>query len=79
MAGKPRPARMCVAWSNRSSLRRTGAVPSEQVRAIGVIGNDVNDKLLLVQALRAAFSDRVLFTTDIDAASAASGGGPLHA
>ena len=32
-----------------------------------MIGTDVNDKLLLVQALRAAFSDRVLFTTDIDA------------
>ena len=41
--------------------------PGEQVRAIGVIGTDVNDKLLLVQALRGAFSDRVLFTTDMDA------------
>ena len=41
--------------------------PGQQVRAIGVIGTDVNDKLLLVQALRAAFADRVLFTTDIDA------------
>ena len=41
--------------------------PRRQVRAIGVIGTDVNDKLVLVQALRAAFSDRMLFTTDLDA------------
>src|SRR5262249_43007001 len=35
-------------------------------RAIGLIGNDVHDKLILAQALRAAFPDRVLFTTDLD-------------
>ena len=48
-------------------LEADGGGTKAQVRAIGVIGTDVNDKLLLVQALRASFSDRVLFTTDIDA------------
>ena len=41
--------------------------PETEVRAIGIIGNDVHDKLVLAQALRAAFPDRVLFTTDLDA------------
>jgi hypothetical protein len=37
------------------------------IDAIGVIGNDVHDKLLVAQALRDAFPDRPLFTTDLDA------------
>ena len=37
------------------------------VHAIGIIGSDVLDKLVLTQALRSAFPDRVLFTTDMDA------------
>lgn len=37
------------------------------VRAVGMIGADVHDKLLLAQALRETFPDRTLFTTDIDA------------
>ena len=32
-----------------------------------MIGSDVHDKLVLAQALRGAFPDRVLFTTDLDA------------
>jgi hypothetical protein len=38
-----------------------------RVMAVGMIGSDVHDKLILAQALRAAFPDRVLFTTDLDA------------
>ncbi|WP_422001706.1 hypothetical protein [Reyranella sp.] len=38
-----------------------------KVMAVGMIGADVHDKLILAQALRAAFPDRVLFTTDLDA------------
>jgi hypothetical protein len=38
-----------------------------EVKAVGIIGRDVHDKLVLAQALRAAFPDRVLFTTDLDA------------
>lgn len=37
------------------------------VRAVGVIGQDVHDKLLLIQALRPAFTERTIFTTDMDA------------
>jgi hypothetical protein len=37
-----------------------------EVKAVGMIGRDVHDKLVLAQALRAAFPDRVLFTTDLD-------------
>ncbi|MCX7197817.1 MAG: hypothetical protein NTW37_07470 [Proteobacteria bacterium] len=44
-------------------LGRDGATPM----AIGIIGVDVHDKLLLAQAVRDAFDDRVLFTTDLDA------------
>jgi hypothetical protein len=37
------------------------------VQVVGMIGGDVHDKLVLVQALRDAFPDRTLFTTDMDA------------
>ncbi|HVJ81316.1 MAG TPA: hypothetical protein VNC50_09625, partial [Planctomycetia bacterium] len=36
-------------------------------RAIGVLGGDVYDKLLLLRALRAEFKDVLFFTTDLDA------------
>jgi hypothetical protein len=38
-----------------------------EAKAIGIIGSDVHDKLVLAQALRTAFPDRTLFTTDLDA------------
>jgi hypothetical protein len=38
-----------------------------EVQAIGIIGNDVPDKLMMLQALRDSFQDRMLFTTDLDA------------
>lgn len=38
-----------------------------QIRAIGVLGSDVHDKLLLLQALRGQFPNAVFFTTDLDA------------
>jgi hypothetical protein len=37
------------------------------VRAVGIIGQDVHDKLVLTQALRPAFPERMIFTTDLDA------------
>ena len=37
------------------------------VRAIGIIGFDVYDKLLILQALRSRFKDKTFFTTDLDA------------
>ncbi len=36
-------------------------------RAIGVLGNDVHDKLTVLQALRPEFPDVIFFTTDMDA------------
>src|SRR5262249_3537777 len=35
-------------------------------KAIGIVGNDVYDKLLLLKALRPQFPDAVFFTTDLD-------------
>ena len=37
------------------------------IGAIGIIANDVHDKLLVLQALHEAFNDRVFFTIDMDA------------
>jgi hypothetical protein len=37
-----------------------------QVKAIGLVGSDLHDKLILAQALRASFPDRTMFTTDLD-------------
>ena len=37
------------------------------VRAIGIVGSDTYDKLLILQALRAHFPDVLFFTTDLDA------------
>jgi hypothetical protein len=36
-------------------------------RAIGVLGSDVYDKLLILQALRDSFPQAIFFTTDLDA------------
>lgn len=38
-----------------------------ELKAIGVIGNDVYDKLLILKALRPHFPRAVFFTTDLDA------------
>ena len=38
-----------------------------QPRAIGILGNDFYDKLILLQALRPTFKDSIFFTTDLDA------------
>lgn len=37
------------------------------IRAIGVVGSDTYDKLLILQALRGRFPDVIFFTTDLDA------------
>jgi hypothetical protein len=39
-----------------------------RIGAIGVLGNDYHDKLLVLEALRPMFPDAVFFTTDLDAA-----------
>lgn len=37
------------------------------VKAIGILGSDVYDKLLILMALRSSFKDKIFFTTDLDA------------
>ncbi|MHC4645312.1 MAG: hypothetical protein ACYTBJ_07410 [Planctomycetota bacterium] len=39
----------------------------DRLKAIGILGSDVYDKLILLQALRQEFSDVIFFTTDLDA------------
>jgi hypothetical protein len=40
---------------------------ARRIKAIGVVGSDVYDKLLVLQALRGAFPRYIFFTTDLDA------------
>jgi hypothetical protein len=50
-------------------LRRlVGRMKADQktFRAIGVVGNDVYDKLLILKALRPSFPEALFFTTDLD-------------
>lgn len=44
-----------------------GRERSRPILAFGVFGQDVHDKLLILQALRPRFQDRLMFTTDMDA------------
>ncbi len=37
------------------------------IKAIGIVGSDLYDKLLILQALRNRFKDKIFFTTDLDA------------
>ena len=37
------------------------------VKAIGLVGSDLYDKLLILQALRSRFKSKIFFTTDLDA------------
>lgn len=38
-----------------------------QIKAIGIIGTDVYDKLLILHALKDSFKHKIFFTTDLDA------------
>jgi hypothetical protein len=53
-----------LAASLKDSEAPGGAGP---IGAIGILANDVHDKLLVMQALHDTFSDKVFFTTDMDA------------
>lgn len=49
-------------------LKRSESNPGlPAIGAIGIFANDVHDKLLVLQALHEDFSDRMFFTTDMDA------------
>lgn len=48
-------------------LRRLcGQLASRQIAAVGVFGQDVHDKLVVLQALRPLLSEAVFFTNDLD-------------
>ena len=42
-------------------------VCQHHIKAIGIVGSDIYDKLLVLQALRRAFPRYIFFTTDLDA------------
>ena len=51
-------------------LRRLGIdleAANEKISAIGVVGTDIYDKLIVLQQLRPQFPNAVFFTTDLDA------------
>ncbi|HJT19235.1 MAG TPA: hypothetical protein VJ746_02115 [Nitrospira sp.] len=50
-----------------SAQLRTGETKERPYRAIGILGSDPHDKLLILQALRSEFPDAIFFTTDLDA------------
>lgn len=50
-----------------ATLKQEEAKSGEEFKAIGVLGSDVYDKLLLLQALRQTFPRAIFFTTDLNA------------
>ncbi|HEY8995875.1 MAG TPA: hypothetical protein VIM71_14515, partial [Lacunisphaera sp.] len=44
-----------------------GAPSRSDVKAVGVLGADIYDKLILLRSLRSKFPDALFFTTDLDA------------
>lgn len=48
-------------------LDRDPQFAAHGVKAIGIVGSDVYDKLLILQALRGYFKGKIFFTTDLDA------------
>lgn len=50
-----------------AALKQEEEKSGEEFKAIGVLGSDVYDKLLILQALRQTFPRAVFFTTDLNA------------
>ena len=48
-------------------LDRGEGLGTNRIKAIGIFGNDVYDKLLILQALRDRFKHKIFFTTELDA------------
>lgn len=48
-------------------LDRTQGFGANRIKAIGIIGSDVYDKLLILHALQDRFRNKIFFTTDLDA------------
>lgn len=58
-----------------ATLKQEESTTAEGFTAIGVLGSDVYDKLMILQALREDFPRAVFFTTDLDARLTHSGQG----
>lgn len=56
-----------ILFEYQKYLRREFGSEHGTIRSIGVLGSDVYDKLLLLQALRPMFPEAMFFTTDLDA------------
>ncbi|MBY0485067.1 hypothetical protein [Nitrosomonas sp.] len=48
-------------------IDRGEGLGTNRIKAIGIFGNDVYDKLLILQALRDRFKHKIFFTTELDA------------
>jgi len=73
---KSEPLRRAIGPNQFDYLRRMGDQIEElsaslegkgNIRAIGIVGSDTYDKLLVLQALRGRFPNVIFFTTDLDA------------
>ncbi|HET7793337.1 MAG TPA: hypothetical protein VFL64_08120 [Rhizobacter sp.] len=58
--------RLAARLRERDDELRAASSGRTGIRAIGVLGNDLHDKLLVLQALKPDFPDAVFFTTDLD-------------
>ena len=56
---RPRPTRLCGRLA--AALKQEETRNGEEFKAIGVLGSDVYDKLLILQALRPSFPQRHIF------------------
>lgn len=59
--------RLAVQMHVQDRKVRKSSADGRGLRAIGVLGNDVHDKLLVLQALQPEFPNAIFFTTDLDA------------
>jgi uncharacterized protein YacL len=51
----------------RDTMRQDEYSSGKKFQAIGILGSDVYDKVILMQVLRPAFPNAIFFTTDLDA------------
>ena len=59
--------RLSVRMRELDRQLRESSADGKGLRAIGVLGSDVHDKLLVLQALQPEFPNAMFFTTDLDA------------
>lgn len=77
-ARAPQWSRRRKAWTNPIFLRRLGRQLRDEdtrswrageggIRAIGLLGSDIFDKLMILRALRPEFPEAIFFTNNFDA------------